>query len=270
MKPVFVENTWLSVRDALQSGGTAVAILPCGATEAHGPHLPLNTDVIISEAMAAHALTALEQRGYAVAILPALAYMPAGFAAAFPGTINVGAGAAKALVFDIAMNLKAQGFACLALANSHFDPANVAMLREASDEIRGRGLPVAFPDVTRRKLAEALTAEFQSGACHAGQYETSLIMAARPDLVNEAALLQLADNPASLTDAFTKGARSFSEAGGPEAYFGTPRHASAAEGLASLQILAGMLVDAIDEAAKTWVDRAGTPRPPVDNGALTK
>jgi creatinine amidohydrolase/Fe(II)-dependent formamide hydrolase-like protein len=144
MKPVFAENSWVSVRDALRGGRKTVAILPCGATEAHGPHLPLNTDVIISETMALRAVEDLEARGYAVAILPPLAYMPAGYAAAFPGTITVSPQSAKALLLDIAMNLQAQGFACLALANSHFDPANVAMLREAADEIRQRGLPVAL------------------------------------------------------------------------------------------------------------------------------
>ena len=248
MKPIFAENNWPSVRDALRNGRKAVAILPCGATEAHGPHLPLNTDVIISETMAAYALPALAQHGYATTILPPLAYMPAGYAEAFPGTVTVSAATAKALMLDIAMSLKAQGFACLALANSHFDPANVAMLREVADEIRRRGLPVAFPDFTRRRLAQTLTAEFQSGACHAGQYETSLIMAARPDLVNETARRQLKDNPTSLTDAFAKGARNFSEAGGPDAYFGYPSNASPTEGLESFNIMAGALVGAIMEA----------------------
>jgi creatinine amidohydrolase len=248
MKPVFAENSWVSVRDALRGGRKAVAILPCGATEAHGPHLPLNTDVIISETMAAGAVEDLQARGYSVAILPPLAYMPAGYAAAFPGTITVSAQAAKALLLDIAMNLKAQGFACLALANSHFDPANVAMLREAADEIRQRGLPVAFPDFTRRKLAQTLTQEFRSGACHAGQYETSLIMAARPDLVDEAARSQLDDNPNSLTDAFATGARDFLQAGGPAAYFGFPRQASATEGNTTFSILAACLVEAVKEA----------------------
>jgi creatinine amidohydrolase len=246
MKPVFAENAWPSVRDALESGRKAIAILPCGATEAHGPHLPLNTDVIISEAMAVRALPMFERRGYWTAILPALAYMPAEYAQAFPGTVTVSAATAKALMLDIAMSLMAQGFSCLALANSHFDPANVAMLRGTAEDIRGKGLPVAFPDFTRRKLAQTLTEEFRSGACHAGQFETSLIMAARPDLVDEAGRLKLKDNPASLTDAFAKGARTFAEAGGPEAYFGYPRHASAAEGEESFQVMASALVDAID------------------------
>jgi creatinine amidohydrolase len=110
------------------------------------------------------------------------------------------------------------------------------------------GLPVAFPDFTRRKLAQTLTAEFQSGACHAGQYETSLVMAVRPDLVDDAARRALADNPASLTEAFAKGATTFHEAGGPEAYFGYPRQATVEEGAASFRTMAAALVSAVDEA----------------------
>jgi creatinine amidohydrolase len=248
MKAEFAANAWPGVRDALQSGKKIVAILPCGATEAHGPHLPLNTDTIISETMAAYALPGLAARGILSTILPPLAYMPANYAEAFSGTVSVRATTAKALLLDIAASLKTQGFACLALANSHFDPANVAMLREAVDEIRAGGLAVAFPDFTRRKLAQSLTAEFQSGACHAGQYETSLVMAARPDLVDDAARLLLPDNPASLTSAFANGARNFEEAGGPNAYFGFPRQASAAEGEESYRVMAAALVTAVEES----------------------
>jgi creatinine amidohydrolase len=244
----FAEQAWPSIRAALQSGKPVVAILPCGATEAHGPHLPLNTDVIISEGMSRRALKILGAQSIAAMILPPLAYMPAGYAEAFSGTIHVSVATAKALLLDIAASLKAQDFACLALANSHFDPANVAMLREAADEIRARGLRVAFPDFTRRKLAQTLTEEFQSGACHAGQFETSLVMAAQPDLVNNAARARLADNPSSLTEAFAKGARTFADAGGPQAYFGFPRHASAAEGEQSFAIMAEGLATAIKEA----------------------
>jgi len=100
-----------------------------------------------------------------------------------------------------------------------------------------------------------LTAEFQSGACHAGQYETSLVMAARPDLVDEAGRLELKDNPASLTDAFAKGARTFEEAGGPQAYFGYPRNASTTEGEESFGVMASALVDAIDNETSSESQR---------------
>jgi creatinine amidohydrolase len=248
MKPALADNAWIAVRDALASGKPAVAILPCGATEAHGPHLPLSTDVIISETMAAGALPRLASAEVSAFVLPSLAYAPADYAEAFAGTITVGRATAKALILDIARSLKRQGFACLALANSHFDPANVSMLREAADEVRALGLPVAFPDFTRRKLAQTLTAEFQSGACHAGQYETSLVLAARPDLADQAAGRALPDNPSSLTEAFAKGAKTFVEAGGPQAYFGYPSRATAEEGRQSYAIMATALAAAIFEA----------------------
>lgn len=248
MKSALADNAWTAIRDALASGKPVAAILPCGATEAHGPHLPLSTDVIISEAMASAALPRLSAGGVTAFVLPAVSYAPAEYAAAFAGTITVSRAAAKALILDIARSLKGQGFACLAFANSHFDPANVGMLREAADEVRALGLAVAFPDFTRRKLAQTLTAEFQSGACHAGQYETSLVLAARADLVDEAGAHALADNPSSLTEAFAKGAKTFAEAGGPAAYFGFPARATAAEGRSSTAIMAEALALSVFEA----------------------
>lgn len=143
--------------------------------------------------------------------------------------------------------MQTQGFACLAFANSHFDPDNVAMLREAADAARALGLPVAFPDFTRRALAQTLTAEFISGACHAGQFETSLVLADRPNLVDNAARAALAENTASLTEAFARGAKTFAEAGGPDAYFGAPHAASAEEGEHSFAIMADALAAAIGE-----------------------
>lgn len=236
---------WTAVRDAVASGAPVVAIIPCGAVEAHGPHLPLCTDVVISEGMADRAAALLETRGIKAFVLPPLAYAPAEYAAEFAGTVSISKETAKAVLLDIARSLQAQGFACLAFANSHFDPANVAMLREMAAEIAAFGLPVAYPDFTRRALAGELTEEFKSGACHAGQFETSLVLADRPDLVDSTAGAALADNPASLVDAFARGASTFAEAGGPDAYFGSPRQASAAEGEESFAVMASALAQAV-------------------------
>ncbi len=236
---------WTVIRDALENGAPVVAILPLGAVEAHGPHLPLSTDVIISDGVASRAAALLDEQGIRAFVLPSLAYAPAGYAAEFAGTISISAGAAKAVLLDIARSLKAQGFACLALANSHFDPANVAMLREAAAEIAALGLPIAYPDFTRRALAATLTEEFQSGACHAGQFETSLVLADRADLVDMAGAQALADSPSSLVDAFARGATTFAEAGGPQAYFGSPRLANRAEGNESFAAMAAALAEAV-------------------------
>ncbi|HEY0106303.1 MAG TPA: creatininase family protein [Rhizomicrobium sp.] len=242
----FADLAWPAIRDIV-ARGHAVAILPCGATEAHGPHLPLGTDVIISEGVARRAAETLERSGVAALVLPSIAYAPADCAAEFAGTITIGASAAKAILIDIARSLKMQGFSCLGLANSHFDPANVAMLRDVVADIRGMGLAVAFPDFTRRALAQRLTAEFLSGACHAGRFESSLVLADRPDLVNEAVRRALPENPSSLTAAFSRGARTFSEAGGADAYFGDPRHATAEEGERTFRVMADALVAAVRE-----------------------
>ncbi|MBZ0136579.1 MAG: creatininase family protein [Planctomycetes bacterium] len=249
MNPTFAHNTWPQVKAALKSAKPCVAILPCGATEAHGKHLPLSTDVIISDGMANYALPALEEAGVQACLLPSLAYAPAEYAAAFAGTISISTEAATGVIFDIAKALKEQGFACLAIANSHFDPANVAMLRGVVERIETElKLPVAFPDFTRRKLAETLTDEFKSGACHAGQFETSLVMASRPELVDEGERQRSEDNPSSLTDAFTKGAKTFKEAGGPNAYFGYPRQATPTEGVQTYEIMGEALVEGVKAA----------------------
>lgn len=234
---------WTQVRALLDGGKPVVAILPCGAVEAHGPHLPLATDVIISEGMAARAVPLLEAAGIVALVLPSLAYAPAHYAEAFAGTISIGEESAKAVILDIARSLKAQGFACLAIANSHFDPANVAMLRAGVAAAGEDCAPIAFPDFTRRALAASLTEEFVSGACHAGQFETSLVLADRPDLVGTHA--GLTENPASLVAAFASGATTFAEAGGPEAYFGAPAAATAEEGHASAHIMAEALTTSV-------------------------
>jgi creatinine amidohydrolase len=232
---------WTQVQAALASGRPVVAILPLGAVEAHGPHLPLCTDVIISEGMARRAAALLEAQDMRAFVLPALAYAPAHYAAEFAGTISISETTARAIILDIAASLKAQGFACLALANSHFDPANVAMLRSLAAEVP---LPLAFPDFTRRALAAELTEEFVSGACHAGQFETSLVLADRPELVDDPTRAGLADNPASLVTAFAAGATTFTEAGGPDAYFGFPARATAQEGEATSRIMAEAILRA--------------------------
>ncbi len=240
---------WTRVRELLDGDRPVVAILPCGAVEAHGPHLPLATDVIISEGIAARAVPLLRSMGIVALVLPSLAYAPAHYAEAFAGTISIGEESARAVILDIARSLRAQGFACLGLANSHFDPANVKMLRDTFAAAGEESLPIAFPDFTRRALAATLTEEFVSGACHAGQFETSLVLADRPDLVG--AHDGLAENPNSLIDGFAKGATTFAEAGGPDAYFGAPAAATAAEGHASSAIMA----EALAASVRALLDR---------------
>jgi len=234
--------TWEEVRD-LEPART-VAVFPIGALEAHGPHLPLATDVIIAEAMARAGAERLETLGFGALVLPALAYTPAPFADAFPGTLSLAPATLVALVLDVARALTGQGFAALALANAHLDPAHRGALDEACERARGeRLLPIAFPDVTRKPWALRLGDEFRTGACHAGRYEGSIVLALRPELVREEIRRALPANPASLSVAIRDGRRSFAAAGGERAYFGWPADATPEEGRASLTELGAILAE---------------------------
>jgi creatinine amidohydrolase len=104
---------------------------------------------------------------------------------------------------------------------------------------------VAFPDLTYKPWVLRLTEEFQSGACHAGSFEGSVVMAARPDLVREKIRRSLEPNPQSLSVAIREGKNTFEEAGGDQAYFGEPAAASVEEGRRTIEILGEILAEAV-------------------------
>lgn len=235
--------TWEEARDT--AGPRTVAILPVGAVEAHGPHLPLETDVIIAQAMARAGAAQISGRKLQAIVLPPLSYTSAGFAQSFSGTISLRPSTVSATIVDIGASLSKQGYGVLAIANSHLDPEHLTSLESAAEDIRRTGMLVAFPNLTRKPWAIRLTEEFKSGACHAGQFETSVVLAERPDLVRETTRIHLPPNPASLSVAIREGKRNFEEAGGSRAYFGFPADATADEGRATIETLGMILADAV-------------------------
>jgi creatinine amidohydrolase len=223
-----------------------VAVLPTGAVEAHGPHLPLSTDVIIAEGMARTGGERLAARGYEVVVLPPLVYTAAAFAAGFAGTISIAPATVTRMLLDIAGSLAAHEFALLAVANAHLDPAHLMSIHAAVTQAQERRLlRIIFPDLTRKPWALKLTSEFKSGACHAGQFESSVVMAERPELVREEVRRALVPNPTSLATAIHAGKTSFEGAGGPRAYFGSPAAASVTEGAATVEVLGAILEAAV-------------------------
>lgn len=242
LSPHLGDLTYEEARQLVDAG--AVALLPAGATEAHGPHLPLATDVVIASSGAERAVRLLRAEGVPSVVLPPLAYAVTEFAAGFGGTLSLPIETATALVRDVVLATRRAGFPGLVVCNAHLEPGNLKALRDGIDAANAEGARAVFPDVTRKPHALRLGEEFRSGACHAGSYETSLVLAARPDLVRERVSMQLAPNPASLSVAIREGKRTFEEAGGPEAYFGYPAEASRAEGEALYRELAEVFADA--------------------------
>lgn len=238
--------------EALAARG-AVVLWPIGSTEAHGPHLPLSTDVIIAEHTARRAAAQLTAHGTPAVVAPPLALTVTEFARPFAGTLSLPRETALAVVRDGALALAAQGFAAVVLVNGHLEPAHRFMLRDAVKAARALGpaCPLGIADPADARWASSLTAEFQSGSCHAGQYETSLVLAARPELVRATAALPALE--IDLVAHIKGGARDFAEAGAPQAYCGAPAAATVAEGEASYTRLAEVTTLVVREllAART-------------------
>jgi creatinine amidohydrolase len=218
----------------LEGRSEAVHLLPLGATEPHGPHAPLATDTIISVGICRRAAERL--RGEVdVLVLPAVPYGVTRYGADFPGAVSIGEETLRALVTEICDRLER-----VVLVNSHLEPEQVWTLRDL-------GLPLL--DVTRRANAERLTDEFRAGAGHAGRYETSLVLAERPQLVDRERMRTLEAKMIDMPAAIRSGQTSFVAMGMHQAYAGAPAEATAEEGEQTFAALSEMLVELIREVA---------------------
>jgi len=231
-----------------------VAILPVGSTEPHGPHLPLDTDVTIATAWARSAAAELEALEVPALVLPPLAYGLTNWTCGFAGRVTLRPGTLWALLEDIVLSLERDGLRRVVFANAHLEPEHVQILRGvALDHARrtSERAQVVFVDVTRRAHAQELGDEFRSGDCHAGRYESSLVLAADPAAVRERERRGLPPVGIDLIAKMRSGVSSFRAAGAERAYCGDPASASAAEGEDLLRRLSAMLVASVRE---TWPD----------------
>lgn len=181
-----MEVEWRKLRaDELRAAAEqdAVVILPVASIEQHGPHLPVETDTMIGEAVAAGTARRMVARGVRTLVLPALwtglseHHMP------FGGTITLGQPAFAAVIEDICRSLQRHGFRRIALSNSHGGNENA--LRTIVDDLTIRlGLPIiqfSYPGAAGAAIAARL--KTQTSIRHACEGETAMMLALRPDLV---------------------------------------------------------------------------------------
>ncbi|MQA63073.1 MAG: creatininase family protein [Actinophytocola sp.] len=247
MSSYFADLTSPQVAELLSGRRIPVLLLPIGAVEPHGPHAPLATDQIISVGMCERAVMDLaDDEQVRVLILPPLPYGVTRYASAFPGAVPVGESTLQAMVVDICAGLIAQGLRWIVLVNNHFEPEHVTTLRRAVETVRTEhGTRVGHLDLVRRRNAVRLTEEFQSGSCHAGRYETSLVLVERPELVDTRRARELPPVPVDMPAAMSRGKTDFAAMGMAQAYCGAPAEATASEGATTFDTLAGMLVETI-------------------------
>lgn len=246
------ELPFAAVQQLLARPERKLAIIPVGSVEAHGPHLPLGTDTFISIEVALRSARELASQGYIAVRFPPLHYSVTDWAKAFSGTVSIGSSTSEALVVETAKAARAMGFDRVVLTNAHLEPAHIATLRAAAKRFADEtGTELVFPDKTRRKAVARLTEEFQSGSCHAGQYETSLVLAIRPELVDLERAHELPAHVVPLHERIAAGARDFAECGLDQAYCGDPAHATAEEGEHTLGVLTQLVIEAVDASFAT-------------------
>ena len=251
--------TWPEAKAAFDAD--SVVILPVGSTEPHGPHLPLDTDVTIALAQARAAASRLQKQGVPCVIAPAVAYGLTNFTEGFAGRLTIRPGTLFSLVEDILLALGQEGCKRVVLSNAHLEPAHIKVLRSLVLDFEGEGCHpdttaprVIFPDNTRRRWAGTLGEEFQSGECHAGCYEASIVMAADPASVREDMLRALPAVDLNLIESMQAGAATFVEMGSENAYNGNPAAATAKEGHERIGALADMICISVRE---TWPELFG-------------
>jgi len=176
--PVIWERlTWSSLK-RLREDGDELVLLPVGATEQHGPHLPVSTDTAIASAVCAYASAKTR-----VPVLPTLSYgVSVGHTEHWPGTVSLMHEPFALGLREMVGWLVAQGWRRVIIVNSHF--GNDATLRVAVDRLRfdyRERLQIAA--VNSYALTPEITDYFTCDGddIHANRAETDLMLHIDPD-----------------------------------------------------------------------------------------
>jgi creatinine amidohydrolase len=182
--------TWPEIGALVAERPHEVALLPVGATEQHGPHLPAGTDTIIAKALS----EAVSARTGAI-VLPAVAVgCSFGHGTVLPGTLSHSPERLSDMVRDMVEWAAVSGLRRVLAINGHF--GNQAALAIAGDHLRHEHPELRFgvlhwwsltPDISAETLADG-------DDVHANRAETSLMLAVAPDLVRLGELAN-ADDP---------------------------------------------------------------------------
>ena len=234
-----------------------VVILPIGAVEQHGPHLPLLTDTIIANGALNLTLRQLPTETKVWA-LPPMSYGKSNEHVHFPGTITLSAATLSAVLHDIGESIARAGFRRFAFLNGH--GGNIALLNSVARDIREstglmvfciHGIQYGKPDFD---ISEK---EWKLGL-HAGETETSLILALQPDLVDmKKAVAEYPALPDSETDLFFTGNASFAwlaDDWSASGVFGDATLGTAEKGHRLLEAAVKNLTKLITEISKFEID----------------
>jgi creatinine amidohydrolase len=214
-----------------------VAVLPIGSFEQHGPCLPLTTDTLIASELARRGA-----RAYGLLLLPPVCFSCSHEHGAFPGTVSITSTTLTHVIEDVAEDLRRSGISKLVLVNGHGGNSVLTnIVQQANSSGRTMLLyPTSYDWAAARDAAGCETTNHQD--MHAGEAETSILLAIAPDQVRPGweSLDHEVDDRSLLT---LVGMEGFTESG----VIGRPSRASAEKGEALLEALVAGLSQPLKE-----------------------
>jgi len=238
---------------------SSIIVVPTGAVEQHGPHLPLITDALIAESVAEAAVERAAAAGLDVWLLPTVPYTKSDEHSWSPTTVWLDADTAFRMFVAIGRSLAASGAGTLVFANGH--GGNLALLQVVLREIRRlHGLRTfLMPTFVSVVGPNGEDAEERGLCIHGGAAETSVVMHLRPDLVDLSSCERWV--PDSVADQklikFNGGPISFgwlSDDFSSSGVIGDPRHANAAYGELVFERSVAQAVAGLEEIARFEID----------------
>ena len=182
-KRFFPYLSWTDI-ETMPNKENVVIIQPVGAIEQHGPHLPLIVDAAIGAGVLGKALEKLDTSIPAYA-LPNIYYGKSNEHWHFPGTITLSTATLTAIIMEVGENIYRAGFRKLVLMNSHGGQPQVMQMAARDLHVKYDDLMV-FPFFTWRVpniTKELLTSKEAKEGMHAGDAETSIMLALLPQQV---------------------------------------------------------------------------------------
>src|SRR3954447_7785565 len=175
--------TWPEVKAELEAGRDTV-VLALGATEQHGPHMPLATDALLGDEFARAVADRID-----AFVAPTVRVGCSSHHLDFPGTLSLEDETFHAIVHDLVRSLARGGFRRIVLLPTHggnFAPLAAAL--EKLGEVEGVKV-VGMTDLTALlRVAQVGEQEhgvpLGEGGLHAGEWETSMLLSVNPELVN--------------------------------------------------------------------------------------
>ncbi len=172
-------NLFESTYEAVRSSRYQVAVLPLGATEPHNLHLPYGTDTIEGDVLGREACAQAARRGAEVLLLPTVPYGTETNLSRFPFAMNLQPSTLLLVIRDLVASIRAAGVRKIVLLNMHGGNELKSVLRELFHTADAHLFLCNWWEV----IADEYAHIFEQPEDHAGEMETSIIMARRPELV---------------------------------------------------------------------------------------